>query len=430
MKVVGTNAPKYDGLAHATGQTQYTNDVSYPGMLWVKAYRSPFAKAKITHVDTSKAEKIPGVAAIIIAKDIPKNPGGYYPQIIMADKAVSFKGVPIAAVAAVDEETAQAAVDMIDVGFEEETPVFDPIEAMNPDAPKVRPEGNIWMFGDSTCRRIRLGNVEQGFKESDVIVKQVYHIQNQDQCPLETQCSIAHVDAKGHIVINSTGQMPHAYTVWLSDILQVPSRKVRILGGTVGGGFGGKQEPHSEPITAVLAMKTNRPVKWVWTREEELIASSSSGAWVTEYEDGVKKDGRIIARKIKVIRDSGAYPVLNPYAIDKHCTIATGPYFIPNVWIDGYNVLTNKQPAGPIRGYGTSPACYAHEVQMEKIAEAVGKDSWEIRFINAYREGDISPINKKLESVSGIETMKAAAEAAGIKLSEKLMAMTSDAREV
>jgi CO/xanthine dehydrogenase Mo-binding subunit len=188
-------------------------------------------------------------------------------------------------------------------------------------------------------------------------------------------------------------------------------------------------EPQSEAITAVLAMKTKRPVKWVWTREEELTASTSSGSWITTYTDGVKKDGRIIARKIRAIRDSGAFVVINHYAVDKHCTMATGPYFIPNVWIDGYCVLTNKQPAGPMRGYGTSSACYAHEVQMDIIAEAIGKDPWEVRFINAFREGDVTAIQKKIDSVAVIETMKAAAEAAGIKLPEVLMAATSEKRE-
>lgn len=426
MSIVGERKPKYDGLQHATGITQYANDISYPGMLFVKAYRSPFARANITHIDISKAEKMPGVAAVITARDIPKNPGGFLPQIVMADKHASYLGAPIAAVAAVDEKTARAAVKLIDVGFEELEPVLDPLEAMKPGAPLVTPTGNVYDYGGVPYRRIRFGDVEKGFKEADLIIKKTYHVQSQDQCPLETQCAIARIDGNGDLVINSTTQFLQPGTVWLADILQIPSTKIRYVGGTVGGGFGGKIEPHAEAIAAVLAMKTRRPVKWVWTREEELIASTTSGSWITTYEDGVKKDGHIVARKITAIRDGGAYAVSNPYCVDKHCTMAGGPYYIPNVWIDGYCVFTNKQPAGPMRGYGTSPACFAHEVQMDIIAEAVGKDPWEVRFINAFRDGDMIAIRKKLESVSAIETMKAAAEAAGIKLCEALMAMSSE----
>ncbi|MDI6753278.1 MAG: molybdopterin-dependent oxidoreductase [Thermodesulfobacteriota bacterium] len=429
--VVGKRIPRYDGLQHVTGRTQFVDDVSYPNMLWVKAYRSPVVKGEILNVDVSQAEKTPGVAAVLTAKDVPANQYGFSnDQPVLAEKGVRFKGEAIVAVAAVDEDTAQEAVEKIRVDFKEETPVFDPIEAMKPDTPRVRPEGNLWMFGEVPYRRIRLGDVEKGFKEADVIVEEVYRTQNQDHAQLEGQVSVARLEANGVITINSVSQCPFLHQLQLAGILKVPLNRLKFIGGTVGGGFGSKNDMHADHITSLLALKTGKPVKWRWTREEEFLASTVQGAWIMEYKDGVKKDGRIVARKIRAIRDAGAYGSLNPYVVDKHCFLVCGPYAIPNVWIDGYCVFTNKQVSSSMRGFGITPASFSNEVQMDKIAEAVGKDPWEIRFINAVRDGDITATRKTLESVALIETMKEAAKAAGIQLPDHLMAMSSEKKEV
>jgi CO/xanthine dehydrogenase Mo-binding subunit len=169
-------------------------------------------------------------------------------------------------------------------------------------------------------------------------------------------------------------------------------------------------------------------VKWRWTREEEFLYSTFRGGWHITIKDGVKKDGRIVARQVRSIRDSGAYTSLNAYVVDKHCYLVSGPYAIPNVYVEGYCVYTNRPPSSSMRGFGITPATFATEVQMNRIATTLGMDPWEIRFINAYRNGDQTATSRVLDSVYLIETMQALAKKVGKKLPEKLLAMTSAER--
>ena len=203
---------------------------------------------------------------------------------------------------------------------------------------------------------------------------------------------------------------------------------VKYIGGTVGGGFGGKNDIHADHVTALLALKTGQPVKWRWTREEEMLYSTYRGAWHINFKDGVKKDGRIVARQVRTIRDAGAYTSLNVYVVDKQCFWISGPYFIPNIYIEGYCVYTNKPPASSMRGFGIAPATFACEVQMDKIASELGMNPWELRFINAYSNGDQTATRRVLDSVYLIETMQTLAKKAGVKLPEKLTAMNSTER--
>ena len=212
-------------------------------------------------------------------------------------------------------------------------------------------------------------------------------------------------------------------------ILQVPFQKLHLVGGTVGGGFGGKVDVIVEPISALAAMKTNRPVKYMFSRQEEMQASSSRGAWRMYYKDGVTKDGRIVARKITTYADAGAYNRHTPYAVTKHAANVAGPYAIPNVRIDAHCVYTNRQPGSAMRGFAVTPASFALEVQMDKIAKTLDKDPWEIRFLNAYRNGDMKPHRKVVEDATLIETMQAAAEMVGHELPKDLKAMSSNDRK-
>jgi CO/xanthine dehydrogenase Mo-binding subunit len=175
-------------------------------------------------------------------------------------------------------------------------------------------------------------------------------------------------------------------------------------------------------------LKTGQPCKWRWTREEDLLYSTFRGAWFITIKDGVKKDGRIVARQMKSIRDAGGYSSLNPYVVDKHSFVATGPYFVPNVQIHGYCVYTNKPPASSMRGFGVTPSVFATELQMDKIAQELGMDPWEVRFINAYRTGDQTPTRRVLNSVALVEVMQKLAEKAGVDLPDKLKAMNSKER--
>jgi CO/xanthine dehydrogenase Mo-binding subunit len=196
----------------------------------------------------------------------------------------------------------------------------------------------------------------------------------------------------------------------------------------VGGGFGGKVDVIVEPLATLAAMKTDRPVKYAYSRSEEMQVSSTRSAWRVRVKDGVMRDGRIVARQVTSYADSGAYSRQTPYALTKHAANAAGPYAIPNVSIDAYCVYTNRVPSSAMRGFGITMASFAIEVQMDKIAEVVGLDPWSIRFINAYHDGDMKPHRKLVEDATLIETMQAAAGLVGHELPAELRAMTSAPR--
>jgi CO/xanthine dehydrogenase Mo-binding subunit len=438
-------------MAHVTGETKFVDDVIVPGTLAVKALRSPAHKGTIKNLDTGEAEAMAGVAGVITAADVPCNGYGLVPdQPVLAETSVRYRGEPVAAVAAVDEDTALDALARIRLDMEEEEAVFDPLEALKPEAPKVRPEGNLFMFGERPYRQIVLGDIEAGFKEADLVVESDYLHPSQEHAQLEPMVSLAVPEASGKLTIYTVSQALYFHMGMLCGILAMDPKDVRCkswaprtgsswrhnagfgyinyVGGTVGGGFGSKNDIHADHVAALLALKTGRPCKWRWTREEDLLYSTFRGAWMIHIKDGVKRDGRLVARQVRSIREAGAYTSMNSYVVDKHCFLATGPYFVPNVYIQGYCAYTNKPPASSMRGFGITPICFATEVQMNKVAEAVGMDPWEIRFINAYREGEQTPTKRVLDSVALVEVMQKLAEKAGVDLPNGLKAMTSAKR--
>jgi CO/xanthine dehydrogenase Mo-binding subunit len=428
-KYVGKPIPRYDGIAQVTGATAYVDDIRLPGMLTVKVLRAPVHRARLLNVDVSRAERLRGVAGVITAKDVPgAGYGTYGDHPALAKEETRYKGQVIAAVAAVDQEVALDAVDRIALDLEELTPILDPEEAMKPDAPKVRPEGNTWIFDGQPFRKIRLGDVDKAFAESDCIVEGTYTTPMQEQSPMETSCAVASIDRGEQLVIHSLSQSPYGHLRQLSRMLKLPMNRIRLVGGNTGGAFGARFEIHADHVAALLALKTRKPVKWRWTREEETLYSTHRGRWKFYFKDGVKKDGRIIARYIRTLFDTGAYTGTGPYVVEKNATMVTGPYNIPNVWVDGYCVYTNRAPAGAMRGFGVLPGQASEEIQMNRIAEAIGMDPWQIRFVNAWRNGDTTATGKVLDSVAAIECLQAAAKLAGIDLPDRLKAMSSRER--
>ena len=266
------------------------------------------------------------------------------------------------------------------------------------------------------------------FAEADYIVEGRYQTSPIEHAATETTACIAKPEPNGRYTVYTNTQALYFSLDNTALILQIPFNQLHFVGGTVGGGFGGKVDVITEPIATLAAMKTNRPVKYKYSRSEEMQVSSTRGAWRIYFKDGVTKDGRIIARKVTTYADSGAYSRHAPYAVTKHAANAAGPYNIPNVWIDAYCVYTNRQVSSAMRGFGVTPASFALEVQMDKIAETVGLDPWAIRFINAYRNGDMKPHRKIAEDVTFIETMQAAAKLVGYDLPEEFKAMSSAPR--
>jgi CO/xanthine dehydrogenase Mo-binding subunit len=322
------------------------------------------------------------------------------------------------------------AVSKVKIDFEELPAVYDVEEALKPDAPVLKHWGtNHFVYEGHHCRRVRFGDVDRGFDESDHIIEGRYQTSPIEHAPSETTGCVARPEPDGRITVYTNTQALFFTMDNTALILGVPFQKLHFVGGTVGGGFGGKVDVIVEPIAALAAMKTGRPVKYKFTREEEMRVSSSRGAWRIYFKDGVTKDGRILARKITTYADAGAYNRHTPYAVTKHAANIAGPYNIPNVWIDAYCVYTNRQPGSAMRGFGVTPASFALEVQMDKIAETVGMDPWAIRFINAYRNGDMKPHQKVVEDATLIEVMQAAAELVGYELPEKFKKMNSLNRE-
>jgi CO/xanthine dehydrogenase Mo-binding subunit len=429
-KYVGKRLPRYDGMQHSLARTRYVNDIRLYGMLQVKAWRSPIPSAKILNVDVSRAEKLPGVAKVITWKDVPYNRyGGASDFPVLAEDEVRYMGQEVVAVAAVDVDTAMEAISLVRVDLEEREPVLDPIKAMEPDSVQVSPQGNFVYFGEKPVRQIRKGNVDAAFEMADYIFDNYYRTAAQEQSPIETQCGIAHTDGMGRTHVYSVSQAIWFNKMHLAPILKKPQSMVHIIGGVVGGGFGSKNDPHTDLICSVLSLYTDgRPVKWLWTREEELVASTHRGCMHIFMKDGVMKDGRIIARQVRSIRDGGAYILTNDYVGSKHAFGVAGPYNIPNVKVDTYAMLTNKRPTSSMRGFGLYQASFADEVQIERIAKTLGIDSWRIRFINAVRDGDTSSTRAVLHSCALIEVMQAAAQRAGIKLDDDLLSLSSKIR--
>jgi len=439
LNVVGQSVLRRDGLGHVLGKTVYIDDITFPDMLHLKMVRSPVPHAKIKGIDFSEVEKVPGFVTYLTHKDVPKNiytilcliGVGPDEEPVLAEDKVLYKSEPIAAIIAESEEAANEAVSKVRLDLEELPAVFDVEEALKEGAPILKDWGTNYFIYDyeydqkNAYRKVRYGDVEKGFAAADYIVEGMYQTSPIEHAPSETTTCISKPEPDGRYTVYTTTQALFFSLDNTALILEIPFNKLHFIGGTVGGGFGGKVDVIQEPIATLAAMKTGRPVKYKFSREEEMRASSSRGAWRMYFKDGVTKDGKIIARQVTTYADSGAYNRHTPYAVTKHVANAAGPYNIPNVSIDGYCVYTNRQPGSAMRGFGVTPASFAIEVQMDKIAEVVGLDPWAIRFINAYKDGDIKPHQKVVEDATLIEVMQAAAELVNVNLPEEFKQMRS-----
>lgn len=425
-RYVGKPVQRYEGIGHVTGRTTYVDDIKLPGMLYAKVLHSPVHKGIIKSIDVSAAENAPGVVAVITAKDIPgENSVAAPDEPVFVEKHIRFKGERIAAVAAVNEEAALDAIKKIKVDIEEQTPVFDPLEAMKPEAPKVRPEGNLWQFNSGECRVLRKGDIEKGFAEADEIVEERFIHKMNDHAAMEPPVSIAFISGDDRLMIHTVSQAFHFHLSQLVKIFNLPVSKVCLIGGTVGGGFGGKNLILCDHVAGLLALKTKRPVKYRMTRKEDILFTPKRGAYIFDYKCGIKNDGQFVACKILAVHDIGAYQTHGEYAIEKPCLYITGPYRCPNVWYDGYAVFTNKPQSGSMRGFNIINVTHTSEMMMNKMAEAIGMDPWEIRFRNAWVDGDTGPTMWKVTAAGLIESMIKAAELGNIELPPRLKKMNS-----
>ncbi|HKY77386.1 MAG TPA: molybdopterin cofactor-binding domain-containing protein [Acidimicrobiia bacterium] len=415
--IVGQRVLRSEGRGLVSGRAKYIADMYLPGMLHVKAKLGPYANARILRIDTSRAEALPGVVAVVTHEDVPVNRHGLFvqDQPVLADEYVRHLGEPVAAVAAVDELTAAEAVELIQVEYEPLPPVVDALEGMKPGAPVIHEGGNVVLLpGYDVSRRVRLGDVDAAFAEADLIVESTYSTGVREHAAMETHASVAEVDGAGKVTIYTCSQAPHLHQMFIAGILEMPLHKVRMAGGRVGGGFGKGNDLCIDHITALLARKSQRPVKWVLTREEENLSTSKDQAYPRIHmQSAVKRDGTIIGRKVEAIQDTGAYNLFGSGGIDKISVYLRGPYNIPNYSFDGWVVYTNKPPSAAMRGFNVADAHVAYDGHTEEIAAALGMDPLELRLKNLVRTGDTTSTHGVFRDATVRECVIAAAERFG-----------------
>ena len=398
---IGSSVLKSDALAKVTGQAQFAADMKRPGMLFCKVARneSGLAHAIIENIDVSEATATPGVVSVLTAKDIP-GPNGVgiiiKDEPVLAGEKVRRHGDALALVIAETEAIATAAAKKVRVTLKELPAYFDPQAALAPDAVKIHGSSNVL-----TLRKVRKGDVEAGFAASKVIIERRYTTQMIEHAYIEPEAGIAEYDGRMVTVWVST-QNTHFDRKEVARNLGLGVHQVRIVQAVTGGGFGGKLDISVQCYLALAAYKTGRPVKMVWQREESMVASAKRHPYTVDYKSGVSADGKLLAVKAHIVGDTGAYASYGPAVLTRAAVHATGPYEVPNVYVDAYAVYTNNPQAGAMRGFGVPQMAFAHETQMNLLAEELGLSPLEIRRRNVLRPGGATATGQVLEHSVGI----------------------------
>ncbi len=392
FKVINTHVHNVDGVAKVTGRATYTFDVKLPNMLYGKILRSPHPHAKILKIDYSRALELPGVVGVVTGKEdtlgIKQGIWRRYKdlcdeQILPVDK-VRYIGEPVAAVAAITEEIAEKALDYIDVDYEVLPAVFEPMDAIKKDAPEIHEgfERNI-----NITRHIEWGDVEAAFEEADYIREDWFKCGGQAHMCMETRVAVSSY-TDGKLTIYHSNQSPYYLQALMAGVLDMREGDVRVISTYTGGGFGGKFELDGAIFcSAVLSRKLHKPVKIVYTREEDFIASKRRTPMLYYVRTGVKKDGTFCAREAKVFTNGGAYTGMGATAIYLTGFFHSFPYRWKGYRYDGYRVYTNTLPSTSMRGFGAPQAMFTSEQQIEWIAADLGLDPIEMRRKNSHYEG-------------------------------------------
>lgn len=423
LNEIGKPTIRQDIQGHVTGRSPYYDDHLFDGLLHMRCVRSPHHHARIRSVDTSAADRMPGVRRVIHPRDVTNNLntllslinfGKDDEQLLSANK-VSYKGEPILAIVAETERQARDAVAAVRVEYEVLPHVLDVEEAIKPNAPVVNetyPNNTHDYHELYDHQKLRFGDVETAFGQADHIIEGTYQMSPIEQAPMETCGAIAAPEQNDRFVCYTSTQALFFSLGTTAKLLDMPSSKLHFIGGTVGGGFGGKVDSHHEPLAVLGARLTGAPVKYTWDRTEEMQVGAPRGAERWYLKDGVMNDGRIIARQFTGFFDSGAFTRLSSYAIIKGTGHLPGPYSIPNVASNVYCVYTNRTPATAMRGFGITGVDFSIECHMDKVAEAVGMNPIDLRILNAYRDGDIKAHRRVAKNTALIECCQVAAQKA------------------
>ncbi|MFQ5683247.1 MAG: xanthine dehydrogenase family protein molybdopterin-binding subunit [Candidatus Binatia bacterium] len=426
VTVVGAPIPRFEGPEKVTGGTIYAADVNLPGLLWGKILRSPYPHARIRRVDTSRARLAPGVKAIITGQDLP----GYLmgkkirDMPVLCWDVVRFVGDRVAAVAADTPEAAEEALGLIDVEYEELGAVYDPLEAMRPNAPRIHT--NVADYDGAPKERLALdlpngltrlawrkGDIEQGFNEADLVLEHTFRIPGRHQGYLEPHAGVVAIEPDGRIQVWVSTKNSFGTRTQMANAIRVPEELIRMNPVNVGGDFGGKGDALDLPIAYFLAQQAGRPVKIVMTFTEELTAGNPAHPSVVTVRSGVSRDGRIIARYLQMVHASGAYGALKSNAALATWHEVGGPYRVENASFEFLQIYTNTVPGGYFRSPGSVAMFFALESHTDLIARELDIDPAEFRLRNLITEGDEDAIGKRLYNVQFKPVLKAALDEVG-----------------
>ncbi len=433
---IGKPHIRQDILGHVTGRSPFYDDHLFDGLLHMRCVRSPHHHARVRSVDASSAERMPGVVRVIRPSDVPVNMNtllalldfGRDDEPLLTPDKVSYRGEPVLAVIATSERAARAAVAEVRVEWEELPFVLDVEEALAPGAPTVNqtyPNNTFDYHERYDHQKLRFGDVEAAFASADHIVEGEYQMSPIEQAPLETCGAIAAPETNDRIVCYTSTQALFFSVAVAAKQTGLASSRLHFIGGTVGGGFGGKVDSHHEPLAILGTLLTGRPVKYMWDRAEEMQVGAPRGGERWRLKDGVMHDGRIVARSLTGFFDAGAYTRLSSYAVQKATGHLPGPYTIANVASNVYCVYTNRTPSTAMRGFGITGVDFAIECHMDKVAETVGIDPIELRILNAYRDGDMKAHRRQAKNCALIESCQVVAGKSGWTLSQDAMAQSS-----
>ncbi len=419
---VGTRARRLDAVGKVTGGARYASDYQPAGMLYGKIVRSDRPAARIVSLDTSAAEALPGVLAVLSGEGPWRAFGEVVKdQLVFSIDRVRCAGEPLAAIAAETPEIAEMAAQLIEVEYEDLPSVFDPLEALESDAPLVHEdvasipgppdlvrEGNI-------CAKVTLkrGNAEAAFANAHAVIEGTYSSHSVHQSPMETRAAVTELDDVGRLVVHASTQHPFGVRQQMVDALGIGHGDVRVVAETVGGGFGAKLEAAVELYAALLTRATRLPVRMVNTREEDFISGVPRHPMIVELQSAVDAEGRILARKGRIIMDSGAYASGSPLLVAVAALLATGPYDIEHIDVDAMAVYTNNPTFGSYRGPTGPQMTFAVESHTDAIAKELGIDPVSLRLLNVFKEGSPGPSGQVLSNVGMTEAITRAAEAIG-----------------
>jgi CO/xanthine dehydrogenase Mo-binding subunit len=425
MKYIGQSVPRVDALEKVKGEAVFASDMVMPGQTYLKMLMSHRPHALVRRVDTSRAEALPGVLAVLTARDVPCNEFGYYaydqPVFCGASEKpytdrVRYVGDRVAAVVAESEAIAAKARDLIEVEYEDLPVVSDVEEAMRPDAIILHPDVGSNVFGH---HKLYNGDVEAGFRQADVIVESVLNTPAQEHAFLQTESGLAYLDDEGRVTVVTTGQWGVKDRKQIAHALGLPEDQVRVIYPMIGGAFGGREDISVQIIVALAAFKLQqlgspRPVKVVWSREESILGHCKRHPFRIFTRWGATREGKIVAAEVRMLADGGAYKFTTSIVTSNAVINALGPYEIPHVRVDAYDVYTNNVPRGAFRGFGGPQAVYCAEQMVNKLAAELGMDPVELRMRNLAREGSLQTTGAPFPpGVTIREVTRACAEGAG-----------------